>query len=170
MCADSQPSAAELDIRVLTNDDLPEVRRLARTAPDGDNPYPIDRLEQEMSGKSEKPPPEGRVAFGAFAHGRLVAAGCGLAERTEAVGYVSRVYTASGLRGRGIGRRLVRAVESYLAAQGCAKAYLYCWGPDVATQRFWMKMGYYRVLTAAHPYQETIGWVTRCEKPLSSSK
>jgi GNAT superfamily N-acetyltransferase len=165
MCANAPLSASQLTIRVLTQDDLGEVSRLARTSGEGDNSYPIDRLELEMSGKSEEPPPEGRLAFGAFADGRLAAVGCGRVEE-GAVGYVSRVYTGSELRGRGVGRRLVRVVESYLATRGCDKAYLYCYGPNVATQRFWMKMGYHRVFTAAHSHDGTLGWVVKCEKAL----
>ncbi len=157
----------EIEFRVLSDADLALVRALGGSAHGDYNSYPIEKLEQEMSGTSEKAPPEGRVVFGGFVEGRLAAAGCGLVE-DGGIGFISRIYVARTERAKGTGRRLVRHIESYLASQRCRKAYLYFWGPNHRTQRFWIAVGYRRVQAACHTHEDGRGFVVCCERPLQA--
>ena len=156
----------EIEFRVLADADLGLVRALAASVREGDNNYPIDKLEQEMAGTSDKAPPAGRVVFGGFIDGRLAAVGCGLVE-DGGRGFISRIYVASAERARGTGRQLVRHIERHLASQGCRKAYLYFWGPNCTTQRFWAAVGYSRVQAACHTHENGRGFVVLCERMLS---
>ncbi|MHC4712518.1 MAG: GNAT family N-acetyltransferase [Planctomycetota bacterium] len=156
----------DLDFRVLSGADTLLVSALAAGVLEGDNSFPIEQLEREMSGNSEKAPPEGRVVFGGSLEGRLVATGCGLVEE-GGLGYVSRIYVSPDARARGVGRRLVNHIESHLAARGCRKSYLYFWGPDRSAQRFWVRMGYARVCGIGHVHDEGLGYVVKAERLLA---
>ena len=156
---------SDITIRVLVGDEHALVAGLLAGAEESDNNYPARALSEEMAGESDREVPENRVIFGLFADGRLAVVGCATVEEGGR-GCISRVYSASSLRGRGLARRLVEHAESHLRGGGCRSAYLYCWSPMTGTQRFWMKMGYARMAVTTHRHEDIFGGVIRCEKPL----
>jgi GNAT superfamily N-acetyltransferase len=166
MSSSSSRQSPELLIRDLTAADLGEVSRLAEAAasvPD-DNTYPIVMLDKELRGVAENAPPAKRTAFGAFEDARLVATGCST-PLGESVGWISRIYVDSALRRAGIAGRLVEFLEKHLKGRGCSCATLDFWGMRHTTQRFWLKMGYARTGTWAHPKFEG-AFVVVCRKAL----
>jgi len=166
MSSSSSRQSLEVVVRELTAADLGEVSRLAEAAvstPD-DNTYPIVTLDKELRGVAENAPAANRKAFGAFMGDRLVATGCA-APLGDGIGWISRVYVDNTLRRGGIAGRLVAFLETYLKEHGCLSATLDFWGPRHTTQHFWLKTGYARTGTRAHPKFQG-AFVVACRKAL----
>ena len=166
----SAQAASEYRYRDLKAADLPAVRRLAEEAPEGDNDYPVSLLAAEMAGEREPEwvTTEGRRAIGIFdGDGGLVGVGCATpaAEGIADEGYISRVYIAPAIRGRGFGRDLARRLEEILAQAGCRRAFLYIWSVMSGVADFWLSCGFVREGTVGLGEDEE-GFVVRLMKML----
>jgi len=168
MSSSSSRSRPDVEIRPLRAADAPSVSALASAAAStpGDNVYPIEHLDLELRGKSERPVSPDRAAFGAFLAGRLVATACATPE-AGGRGYLSRVYVAPGLRGAGIGRAMIEHLEAFLKDRGSSVAYLRFFGARMPLQRLWIRAGYARVGTArVLSLSGSPGFVVTCTKRL----
>ena len=106
--------------------------------------------------------------MGVFAgDGSLVGVGCATpaAEGIAEEGYVSRVYVAPGVRGRGVGREVVGRLERILADAGCRRAFLYIWSVMCDAGAFWRSCGFVREGTVGLGEDEE-GFVVRLVKLL----
>ncbi|MEO6151533.1 MAG: GNAT family N-acetyltransferase [Croceibacterium sp.] len=89
---------------------------------------------------------EGRDVLVAELDGRVV--GClttslmRVLHRPAPVGRIAMMVVAEGLRGRGIGARLVRAAEAALAAHGCYMIEVTSHARRTQAHRFYEKLGY----------------------------
>ena len=155
--------------RRIGAEDLAAVSALAAASKGDYNTYPIERFEEELSGRSERAPAAERAAFGSFDGATLVAVGCATPEG-DGWGYISRVYVHPEYRSRGVARALVAHLEEYLASHGCHTAYLRFWGGWVNLQRYWIRRGYAREGTEgtswAAPKGLVAGYVVQASKQL----
>ncbi len=80
------------------------------------------------------------TCFGAFSRGRLV--GSVLCGHDGRRGYIYHTAVDAELRGRGIGRALVRRAEEALRAEGIHKAALVAFASNREGNAFWERLGY----------------------------
>ncbi len=80
------------------------------------------------------------TCFGAFSRGRLV--GSVLCGHDGRRGYIYHTTVDAELRGRGIGRALVRRAEEALRAEGIHKAALVAFASNREGNAFWESLGY----------------------------
>lgn len=80
-------------------------------------------------------------------NGRIVAAGRGVTNM--GLVEIRGLWVEAGLRGRGVGRRLLAAIEAEAVRRGCARAALDSY--DWQAPGFYERLGYRRFATLAYP-------------------
>jgi aminoglycoside 6'-N-acetyltransferase I len=117
--------AAGVAVRLVERSDAGAWRRMRHALwPDGSEAEHGEEIERFLSGGAAEPlavmiahdPVEGAVGFAEISI-RPHAEGC----RTDRVAYLEGWYVSPGARRRGVGRLLVRAVERWARAHGCAE-------------------------------------------------
>jgi ribosomal protein S18 acetylase RimI-like enzyme len=125
-----------MHIRVMTADDYGKVYELWKTAP-GIGLRALDDTEQGIRKFLDRNP---GVSFVAEQDGEL--AGAILGGHDGRRGHIYHAVVKDGLRGQGIGKALVKAVEAALVREGITKIGLAAIKTDIGANRFWKALDY----------------------------
>ncbi|MFW5845628.1 MAG: GNAT family N-acetyltransferase [Planctomycetota bacterium] len=133
-------------IRPMHSADLPAVLALWRACPgiglnDCDHPEALGAYLQRNPDCSQVVLRDGRLG------------GAALAGHDGRRGYLHHVGVAPGLRGCGLGRRLVQACLQALARHGMRRVHIFVYADNTAGQDFWSHIAWYRrsdVLIMSH--------------------
>lgn len=143
----TQAATQDQEIRPARPDDLPLLLPTARTAYSDSRFYSDPHFDREHCAALYET--WLRKSFEGYADGVLVAEQAGRASgyitghlREGAVGQIGLVGVSDRARGRGFGRRLVRAALRWFAARGCRQVRVVTQGRNAAAQKLYQGCGF----------------------------